>query len=146
MKMMYNGMPINSAKVNHFEMNTNDATMTASDMQAGVTGYAKGVKVEGTGKAFEFASYGSFPVNRSIPIPTSDINTIVVSSTDGAVKMKNGINSLRDLDFAIEQEIAKIIIENIEYSLTVKITNNKITFGCIQNISVQAMIGKDNFI
>lgn len=146
MKMMYGGVPVNSLKVKHYEMNTNSATVQPSDLQAGITCFARGTKVTGTGKAFEFATYGKFPVNRSIPIPTTNINTIVVSSTDGAVKMVDEINNLRDIDFSTAQEIAKITLDGVEHSITVQIINNKITFGCTQSVSVQAMIGKDNFI
>ena len=146
MKMYLGGTPLKSMNIRHYEMDTNSATITPSDMQAGTTCFAKGQKLTGTGKAFEFATYGKFPVNSSVPIPTTDINTILVSSTDGAVKMVDGINNLRNLDFSTAQEIGKIILDGAEYSLTVQIINNRITFGCTQSVSVQAMIGKDNFI
>lgn len=146
MKMIYNGTPINSMKVKHYEMDTNSATVKPSDLQAGVTCFGKGKKITGTGKAFEFAMYGTLPVNSGIPIPTVDINTILISSTDGSVRMINEIDNLRDLDFSIAQEIAKITLNGTEQSLTVQIVNNRIIFGCSQNTFIQVMIGKDNFI
>ena len=146
MKMIYGGTPVKSLKVKHYEVSTFDATVQPSDMQSGVTCYARGVKVTGTGKAFEFATYGRFASNIGTFIPTNDINTIVVSSTDGAIKMIDEINNLRDMDFSVAQEIAKVVLDGVEYSLTVQLTNNIITFGCTQTISIQAMIGKDNFI
>ena len=146
MKMYYGNVPIKSLNSKSFETNTNDATVQASDMQAGLTGYARGQKITGTGKAFEFATYGKFNVNRAFPIPVADINTIIVSSVDGAVKMTDEINNLRDFDFSTAQEIAKITLNSVEYPLTVQITSNGITFGCAQDTFIQAMIGKDNFI
>ena len=80
MKMIYNGTPIKSLNIKHYELNTNDATLKASDLQSGVTAYAKGQKITGIGRAFRFALYGDFPSNREIPIPVSEINTVVVSS------------------------------------------------------------------
>lgn len=40
------------------EPNTYDADITPENMQRGMTAYAKGKKIVGTGKAFEFAYYG----------------------------------------------------------------------------------------
>ena len=146
MKLIYGGVPYNTTKVNHYEIDTNSATVQPSDMQAGVTCFARGEKVTGTGKAFEFATYGRFIANVGTPIPAIDINTIVVPSTEGFVKTNDEINNFRNLDYSVSQEIAKIILDGVEYPLTVKITNNRITFGCTQRVSIQAMIGKDNFI
>ncbi len=41
------------------EPSTYDADITPENMQNGMTAYAQGKKVIGTGKAFEFAEYGS---------------------------------------------------------------------------------------
>lgn len=50
-------------KVHHVgaltEPSTYDADITPENMQRGMTAYAQGIKVIGTGKAFEFAEYGS---------------------------------------------------------------------------------------
>lgn len=48
--------------------NTYDADITAVDMQHGKTAWAKGKKVVGTGKAFEFANYGLKKVQPNIEI------------------------------------------------------------------------------
>ena len=146
MKLYYGDIPITSIKVANYELSTNDCTATASDLQAGITCVSKGKKITGTGKCFEFATYGRFTTNVSTYIPYDSINTIVVSSTDGAVKMIDEISNLRNLDYSTAQEIAKIILDGVEYSLTVQIVNNQIMFGCAQDVSIQAMIGKDNFI
>lgn len=143
MKLMLGGTPVKKMMVHN---DTMDATMVASDLQAGVTAYANGRKVTGTGKAFSFATYGRFIANVGTPIPTSDINTIVMSSTDGAVKMINSIQNMRDLDYSVAKEVAKIMLDGVEYPLTILIANNRITFGCAKSVSIQAMIGKDEFI
>lgn len=145
MKMFYGNTPVNSMKIKHYEVSTNDSTLSPSDMQSGIVAYGKGKRIVGTGKAFEFASYGRFVSNIGTFIPTNDINTIVVSSTDGAVRMVDSIRNIRDLDFSVVQEIASVVLEDGEYPLTLKIENNIMTFGCSQNVSIQAMIGKDNF-
>lgn len=81
MKMIYNGTPIKSLNIKRYEMNTNDATLKASDMQVGVTAYAKGKKVTGTGKSFEFAYYGGFETNSINYVPNM-INVIEIASVN----------------------------------------------------------------
>lgn len=45
MKMYYGGTPIKSLNVKHYEMSTSDATVQPSDLQSGVTCYARGQKL-----------------------------------------------------------------------------------------------------
>lgn len=146
MKMMYNGTPVNSMRVHHYELDTNDCDIVASDMQAGKTAVARGKKITGTGKSFEFASYGRFVTNRILPIPCSSLNTIIISSIDYETKMDDYIDNLRDLDFSTPKKIGKVLIDGEIYPLTVTIINNLLTFGCDKDITIQAMIGKDNYI
>lgn len=73
--MIYGGVPVNSMKISYYEMDTNDCDMIASDLQAGKTAVARGQKITGTGKSFEFATYGYITTNIPTPIPTN-INVI----------------------------------------------------------------------
>jgi hypothetical protein len=146
MKMIYGGVPVNSLKVRHYEISTNDATLRSSDLQAGVTAYAKGQKVTGTGKAFSFATYGDMPSNISIPIPVSEINTIVLSSVGNSIKMLQDIISLRSVDFSTAQEIATVTINGMDYPIKIQIMNNMFTIICEQMVVLQIMFGKDEYI
>lgn len=61
---------INGSKVGRLgvlsEPPTYDADITPADMQLGTTAYAQGKKLVGTGRAFEFASYGSRAVKKIV--------------------------------------------------------------------------------
>lgn len=146
MKMFYGNTPIKSLNIKHYEMDTNSATVQPSDLQSGVTCFAKGRKVTGTGKAFTFASYGDFPSNKMIPIPVSEINTIIVSAVDYNVKMMRSMKDIRALDFSSSQEIAIVSIEGIDYPIAVNVANNMITINCEQTITLQLLFGKDDYI
>lgn len=98
MKMYYGGTPIKSLNVKHYEMSTSDATVQPSDLQSGVTCYARGQKVTGTGRSFEFAMYGSVTTNASNYAPVQ-INIIEITSLDYPIKSSIALNSMIDIDF-----------------------------------------------
>ena len=142
MKLMLGGTPVKKMMIHN---DTMDATMVASDLQAGVTAYANGLKVTGTGKSFEFAFYGKHKTNVAQYIPTS-INVIKISSLEHPIKLIVALNNMKDLDFTIAQTIASVIIDNIEYDITVQAVNNFLTISCEQTINLQVFYGKDNYV
>ena len=145
MKMIYGGTPVKSLKVKHYEMDTNDCTMLASDLQAGKTGVVKGRKITGTGKSFEFAYYGKTTTNMQEFIPTL-INVVVITSTAYPIKSLIGFDKMIDLDFVTEQAIGVVIIDGIEYPITIKIEGNILTFNCEKTITLEFFYGRDNYI
>lgn len=145
MKMMYGGTPVSSMKVKHYEVSTNDATMIASDLQAGVTAYAKGQKIIGTGKSFEFANYGQLETNMGRFVP-SNINIIELASVEYPIKLNVNLIDLNVLDFSIGQKIATVIIDNVEYDLTVSVDSNILKVNCDKTFYLQVFYGKDNYV
>ena len=143
--MIYNGTPIKSMNIKHYEISTNDATMKASDLQSGVTAYAKGKKITGTGKSFEFAYYGGIEANFPNYIP-SMINVVEITSTVYPIKANIALSSMRDIDFSTSQIIGSVIINNVEYPITSTIVNNFLTLSCDESISLQIFYGKDNYV
>lgn len=127
-------------------MDTNDCDMTASDLQAGKTGVARGQKITGTGKAFSFAMYGDCESNIMLPIPTSEINTIIVSANGYAVKMIQAMKDFREVNFSTAQEVATINIDGEDYIITLQIVSNMLTIACGKNVTLQVMFGKDDYI
>lgn len=144
MKMFYNGTPIKSLNIKHFEVSTNDCTMKASDLQAGVTGVAKGKKIVGTGKAFSFAMYGKWNTNLPIVVPET-INTVQIGSLDYSVRMVVGMNSMSALDFSTEINVAEVTIDNVVYPITVSVQNGMLTFACDKTINIQIFYGRDEY-
>lgn len=49
MKLCLGNTPVKSLNIRKLDVDTNDATIVASDMQSGTVAYAKGQKVTGTG-------------------------------------------------------------------------------------------------
>ena len=145
MKMMYNGTQIKSLNVKHFEVNTNDCDMVASDLQAGTTAVARGKKITGTGKCFEFATYGGFVTNTTRFVP-NNINVIEVSSTDNPVKLKMQLYDMKNIDFTTKQDIATVTVDGVEYNVSVSVSSNMITIYCDKNITLQVFYGKDNYV
>lgn len=143
--MIYGGVPVNSMKVKHYELNTNDCDMIASDLQAGKTAVARGKKITGTGKSFEFAYYGDFTANTRRYVP-SNINVVDVSSTEYPVKLSINLLSMQYMDFSGEQKVAKIIIDNNEYDLTVSVQSSMLKISCEKNVRLQVFYGKDNYV
>ena len=145
MKMYLGNTPINRMNIKHFEMDTNDCTMVASDLQAGKTAVAKGKKVTGTGKSFEFANYGYLETNTSRYVPNV-INIIGISSLAYPIKQIVELNNQRDLDFTTAQHIADVVIEDVFYPITVKVNANFLTVACDQSVRLQVFYGKDNYV
>lgn len=144
MKLIYGNTPVKSLNINYYELNTNDCDMIASDLQAGKTAVARGQKITGTGKCFEFASYGITTTNIQSFVPTS-INVVEITSTEHPIKGLIGFDTMVDVDFTTEQTIAVVIIDNVEYPITVKVEGYILTFNCEKNISLNYFIGKDNY-
>lgn len=145
MKMMYGNVPIKSLNVKHYELNTNSATVQPSDLQVGITAYAKGRKVTGTGKAFEFANYSLLRTNMARYVP-SNINIIELASVEYPVRLTVSLSDLNKLDFSIGQKIATVTIDNIEYDLTVSVNSNILKVICEKTFAMQVFYGKDNYI
>lgn len=145
MKMFYGNIPVNSMKVKHYEVSTNDATLKASDMQAGVTAYAKGKKVTGTGKCFEFANYGHLDTNLSRYIPNG-INIIEIGSIEYPIQLSIPLNEMCNVDFSADKIVASVIIDGVGYDLSVSVKSNILTITCEKTISLEVFFGKDNYI
>lgn len=142
MKLMLGGTPVKKMMIHN---DTMDATMVASDLQAGVTAYANGQKVTGTGKSFSFASYGKWKTNESNFIPMN-INTVQIGSMDYPVRMTISISGSHSYNFATPQEVAEVVINGIAYPMTVSVQNGEILVTCEKTIDIQFFIGKDEYI
>lgn len=145
MKLMYGDTPIKNLNIIKHDVSTNDATMSASDLQAGVTAYARGQKITGTGKCFEFAFYGDITTNVGKYIP-SNINVIEISSSEYPVKLAIDLGIMQDVDFSSEQKIATIIIDNTEYDLVASVQSSILKISCDQTARLQVFYGKDNYV
>lgn len=146
MKMIYGGVPVNSLNVHHFEMDTNDCTMVASDLQAGVTAVARGQKITGTGKTFEFAWYGRMTSNDSFIIPANAVNIVHISSTDYPIHSIVQLSDMKALDFNTPQVIGNLIVDNLQHSISVYVQNNEIFIICDIDTSFEIFFGKDNYV
>lgn len=142
MKLMLGNTPVKKMMIHN---DTQDATMVASDLQAGVTCYAKGQKVTGTGKSFEFAQYGKINTNVSIYCPVI-INVIEISSLDYPIKMSVALPDMHALDFSIVQTIGHVIVDNIEYPITAQVNGVILKLACEKTVALQVFYGKDNYI
>lgn len=145
MKMFLGDTPVKSLNIHHFEMDTNDATMFASDLQAGVTAYARGQKIVGTGKCFEFASYGSLRTNTPTPVP-SNINTIQIGCVEYPVQTAITIADSHTVDFSTEKILGNIIINNVAHPISVTMSDNMLTVSCSNTIYLEIFYGKDNYV
>lgn len=145
MKMMYNGTPVKSLNVHHFEQDTNSATVQPSDLQAGVTCFGRGRKITGTGKSFEFANYGLLQTNASRYVPTN-INIIELASVEYPVRLTLNLDELYNLDFSTSQTIATANINGIEYDLSVVVSSNILKVNCDKTFALQVFYGKDNYV
>ena len=145
MKMMYNGVPIKSLNIKHYEMSTQDATLRESDMQAGVTAYARGRKITGTGKSFEFASYGTTRTNMADFVP-AQINVIEVASINYPIRSLIAFDNMYDIDFSTEQTIGMVTIDGVEYPITSQFNGFIFTLKCEKTIDLEVFLGKDNYI
>ena len=143
--MIYNGTPVKSLNVHHFEMNTNDCDMVASDLQAGKTAVARGQKITGTGKCFSFASYGTLRTNYSEIIPTY-VNTVFISGVDYPVRMTALMIDIIHYDFSTAREIAEVIIDGVTYPISVCAKDGELLISCEKNIDIELFFGKDEYI
>lgn len=142
MKLMLGGTPVKKMMIHN---DTMDATMVASDLQAGVTAYANGQKVTGTGKSFEFAQYGNIRTNDTCPVP-SMINVIAVTSMQYPVKSTFEFGEMKNTDFSVAQKIGVVSINNVEYDILVSVISNMLSITCNQNVDLQIFFGKDNYV
>lgn len=144
MKMMYGGTPINSMKVKHYEVSTQDCTAIPSDLQAGVTCVSKGRKITGTGKSFEFANYGQLKTNVGRFVPNV-INVIEIASMEHPIKLTLKLNDMKNKDFSVSQDIGIVSIDGVEYALVAQVVSNILTISCEQTFYLQVFYGKDNY-
>lgn len=144
MKMYLGNIPINFLNVTKTDVSTNDATLQASDLQSGITAYAKGKKVTGTGKSFEFANYGHLDTNLSRYVPT-DINVIQVTSTEYPIKSNMDFETIKGGDFTNGQTVATVTVNGNEYDLIMSIQSNIMMISCDESVRLQIFYGKDNY-
>lgn len=145
MRLIYGGVPYNTLKVKHYEVDTNICDMEPSDLQAGKTAVAKGRMITGTGKSFEFARYGGFKTNLPIIIPGM-INVIEIASVTHPIKTTISLSEMKNIDFSIPQVIGYVVVENTEIPITLTINNGMLTFTCDQSLTLQFFFGKDNYV
>jgi hypothetical protein len=145
MKLVYGNVPVKSLNLNYFERNTNDCDMIASDLQAGKTAVARGEKITGTGKSFEFARYGEFTTNQTDYIPTN-INTILISSSDVPLKFEGSLDAMKNQDFTTSTMVGSILVDNVFYPVYVAVDGNFISTTCEKTVLLQVFFGKDNYV
>ena len=132
-------------KVNHYELSTNDCDMVASDLQAGKTAVARGRKITGTGKAFEFACYSKITTNKSMPIPTT-LNIVELASVDYPILHNMTFSDIRETDFSTAQIIGYAVINGVNCPITVQVANNILRVECSEKIDILIFFGKDNYV
>lgn len=139
------------------EPSTYDADITPENMQRGMTAYAKGKKVIGTGKCFAFASYGIYGVEKKtnekgeteycfVVDCNSDFNIIFLST-------KSGGDVFTQDKFKVLEKNEKVTIgTNITTITDIKVSLKDgfvfISMPKVKNETTQAIIfiGKDNKI
>lgn len=144
-KMYLGETPIQSLNIHQYDISTNDATAISSDFQAGVTAYARGQKITGTGKAFEFANYGTITTNVQNFVPTL-VNVVEISGLNYPTKSLIDLSQINNIDFTTEQTIAVVIVDNVEYPITVEVEGYALTFNCEKTITLNYFLGKDRYI
>ena len=134
-----------AVKALYTHTDTDDANITAPDMQSGMTAYAKGVKLTGTGKCFRFATYGKLNTNVAAYVPNT-INTVIISSTEYPIKMNMAVTDMKDTNFSAAQKVGTVTVGGTEYAITAQVASNKLTLSCSQTISLQVFYGKDDHV
>lgn len=134
-----------AVKALYIHTDTDDANITAPDMQSGMTAYAKGVKLTGTGKCFRFATYGKTETNVATYVPNT-INTVIISSTEYPIKMNMAVTDMKDANFSAAQKVGTVIVGGAEYAITAQVANDNLTLSCPQTISLQVFYGKDDHV
>ena len=145
MKMFYNGTPIKSLNIKHYEVSTQDCTAIPSDLQAGITCVSKGKKITGTGKSFEFANYGRVNTNVGLFAPTI-INVTEIACLEYPIRASMAIDVMKNIDFSTSQTIGYAVIDNVEYPITAQVVGVVLTFNCEKTIELQYFCGKDNYV
>lgn len=145
MRLCLGNTSIGSFNVSKLDIDTNDATIVAADMQSGSTAYARGQKITGTGKSFAFAYYGVKQTNYPIPVPSS-INVIDISCLTNAIQMTIDITQMKDVDFTTEQKLGDIIVNGVNYPIVSTVEEGVLTLSCDQDIQLQVFYGKDNYV
>lgn len=145
MKMYLGKTPMKSLNIKHYELSSNDCTMVPSDLQAGVTGVAKGKKIVGTGKSFEFAYYGQMETNFPMIIP-NNINVIEIASIEYPIRLTTVLSEMKALDFTVENMMAQVIIDGISYNVFVQVNQNKLNINCEKDFALEVFFGKDNYV
>lgn len=144
---------------NGIGLDTSDADITPADMQNGKIGYANGEKVIGTGKCFEFASYGAenfdlifdeqdndrYGIMMKLPSIT---NTLFISSTPNSDVVVQEIFRINEIEENKAVKIGTNITTNGEFF--VFHTQGYIFIYCtdVQNAEskLNYFIGKDIYI
>lgn len=145
MKLAYGSVPVKALNINYFEQNTNDCDMIASDLQAGKTAVARGQKIVGTGKSFEFAFYGMVEANDIIPVP-NNINVVEVACMTHPVQLSIELSEMKNIDFSLPQTVGSVIVDGVSCPITVQVEYNILTIGCPASVRLQIFYGKDNYI
>lgn len=145
MKMFYGDIPVNSMKIKHYEISTQDCTAIPSDLQSGVTCVSKGKKITGTGKTFEFAFYGLFKTNETVYVP-NNINVVEITSIEYPVQHVIALSEMKSTDFTIAKVVGNIIINGTSYPITVQAVDNFMTVSCDETVDLEIFYGKDNYI
>ena len=145
MKLAYCSVPVKALNINYFEQDTNDCDMIASDLQAGKTAVARGKKIVGTGKSFEFAEYGMVIANFPIKVP-SNVNIIEIASLVHPIRHMVELNNIKNMDFSTSQQLATVVADGNEYPITANVQDGFLTLNCDIDLDLQVFYGKDNYV